>query len=77
MSYGKFLLELTRSQQMALLDMIMEHLRCAAATGVFVNCSESPAVETTPGDLLTLVTEARYVPSAEEIASLPTGRRTV
>jgi hypothetical protein len=67
MSYGKFTLELTPSQKMALTDALVEHIRCHGSTEVFVNCSESPAVETSIGELIRIVTDARYVPAPEEI----------
>jgi hypothetical protein len=67
MSSGKFQLEITRSQQMALLDLIMEHLGRKDSTEVFINCSESPEVETTPGELLALISKAHYEPSPEEL----------
>jgi hypothetical protein len=64
---GKFTLELTLSEKMALTDALVEHIRCPNSTEVFVNCSEAPPVETTIGELIRLVTDAKYVPAPEEI----------
>jgi len=55
---GKFHIELTQSQRMALLDLIAEHLRRPDATEQFIDCSTSNV--TTPGDLLLVVTDALY-----------------
>lgn len=49
------ILRISRSQQMALLDIIMEHLRCPNYTEVFIDCSTSPPTETTISDLLNVV----------------------
>lgn len=65
---GKFMLELTPSQKMAFTDALLEHIRCPGSTEVYINCSEQPAIETTIGELIRLVTEASYTPSANEKA---------
>jgi hypothetical protein len=58
---GKFIVELTHSQQMALIDLISAALRCTCESRLeeFVDCSVSPTVVTTPGQLLRLVSDAR------------------
>jgi hypothetical protein len=73
---GKYELQLSRSQQMALLDLIASAIRCRCDSRVeeFVNVSESPPVVTTPGELLRLVSDARYIPAPEEI---PTSKARV
>ena len=57
---GKFFIELTMSQKMALTDALVEHIRCPDSTEVYVNYGETPAVETTIGELIRLVTEAKF-----------------
>jgi len=52
---GRIILRLTRGQQMALIDIITEHLRCPNHTETFVNCSEANAPETSIGEILRLV----------------------
>jgi hypothetical protein len=64
---GKFTIELTMSQKMALTDALVEHIRCPNSTEVFVNCSEQPPIETSIGELIRLVTDARYIPAPAEI----------
>jgi hypothetical protein len=51
---GLFLVELTRSQQMALIDAIAEFIR-ESTTESFIDCSTNPETVTTPGELLRLV----------------------
>jgi hypothetical protein len=67
MENGKFVLELTHSQQMALIDLISGSLRCRCDGRVeeYVDCSQQPSVVTTPGQLLRLVSEAKPVPNGE------------
>jgi hypothetical protein len=60
MGGGKFHLELTPSQRMALLDLIAEHLRRPDAIEQFIDCSNNNV--TTPGDLQQMVTNAQYQP---------------
>lgn len=55
------ILRMTRSQQMALLSIIMTHAGNEAEPQQFINCSEDPAVTTTSGELLQMVMEARVV----------------
>lgn len=58
---GRFILELTHSQHMALLDVIMAHLRNPNEPQNFINCSTpEPCEETSTGDLLRLVSDARF-----------------
>ncbi len=64
---GKFTMELTMSQKMALTDALVEHIRCPNSTEVFVDCSQEPAIETSIGELIRLVTDAKYVPAPAEI----------
>lgn len=66
---GKFQLELTHSQHMALLDLITAAIRCNCDARIeeLVNCSTSPETITTPGELLRIVSDARYTPAPEEI----------
>jgi hypothetical protein len=55
----KIVYRLTNSQRMAVLDALMEHLRCKDHTECFINCSIDPPTETTLGDLLLLFSENR------------------
>jgi hypothetical protein len=66
MTTGKFHLELTRSQQMALIDVIAEFIR-ESTTESFTDCSTNPSTVTTPGELLRLVSDAKYIPAPAEI----------
>jgi hypothetical protein len=72
---GLFILELTPSQKMALTDALVEHIRCPNSTEQFVDCSSDPAIETTIGELIALVTNAKYIPAPEDIPD--TKARTV
>lgn len=54
----RIVFRLTNSQRMALLDILMEHwTQCNDVTESFVDCSQSPVVETQYGDLLRLFTD--------------------
>lgn len=53
----KLVLRLTRSQHMALLDVLLEHAR-GEGTQVFVDCSAEEAATTTTADLLLVVMDA-------------------
>lgn len=66
---GKFVLELTMSHRMAFIDLVASSMRCECSSRIdaFINCSESPDIITTVADLLELLTEAKYVPSPEDI----------
>jgi hypothetical protein len=55
---AKIILELTRSQHMALVDAMTEFVRYSD-TESFIDCSTNPETVTTPGELLRLVSEAR------------------
>jgi hypothetical protein len=55
----KVVTRLTRSQHMAVLDVLMEHIRVPDHTEVFFNCSTSPPTETSIGDLLQLFGNVR------------------
>lgn len=48
------IVRMTRSQQMAVLDVIMEHMRLPGATEYFVDMSTDPPTQTTLGELLTV-----------------------
>jgi hypothetical protein len=50
----------TRSQQMALIELIHEHMR-RGGTELFQDCSTRPATSTTPGELLRLVSNGHEV----------------
>jgi hypothetical protein len=63
---GRWIVALTNSQKMALIDVLCEQMRSTSATEVFIDCSEHPAIETTIGDLLRLVTEAEFKPDEEK-----------
>lgn len=54
----KVVMRLTRSQHMAVLDVLMEHVRVPDHTEFFINCSTSPPTETTIGELLRLFGDA-------------------
>lgn len=51
--------ELTRSEQMALETLLVEHLRRADRTEQYVDCSAEPCVVTRPEQLLRIVMDAR------------------
>jgi hypothetical protein len=54
---------------MALIDLIAHSLRCGCDSRIdeFIDCSQSPTVVTTPGQLLRLVSDARYTPDPADI----------
>lgn len=56
----KFKLEITRSQQMALIDVIAAYMR-SDEPQQFINCSESPAVTTHTDQLLLLIQNAEFI----------------
>jgi hypothetical protein len=60
---GKFIVELTRAQHMALLNVITQATRCTCANRVdeYVDCASTRHTVTTPGELLRLVSEAKVV----------------
>lgn len=62
---GQFTITLTPSQKMALTDALVEHIRCSNSTEKFIDCSSDPAIETTIGELISLVTNAQYGPAPE------------
>jgi hypothetical protein len=64
----KLLLTLTRSQQMAFKDVLLEHALTKGATVEFCDCSQSPAVRTTLADLCLLIDTA--VPNLGAAAEL-------
>jgi len=53
-------LRITRSQQMALLDILITYSRLAECQ-LFVDCSSDPPVETTLGDLIAVVGDLKEV----------------
>jgi hypothetical protein len=59
---GAFILALTKSQRMALLDLISEHLRCPKEnqTEEFIDCSTEPPTRTTAGDILRLISSSEW-----------------
>jgi hypothetical protein len=65
-SEARIVLRITRSQQMAILDALIEHMRCSDHTENFVNCSASPPTETTLGELLNLFSDTSEVELAGE-----------
>jgi len=56
----KYFVELTRSQHMALIDLIAHSLQCRCDQRVeeFIDDTVSPAVRTSPGELLRAVSDA-------------------
>lgn len=52
-------LRLTRSQQMALIDVLLEYARDPEKPQLFVDCSSDEGTATTTGDLLVLVSDLR------------------
>lgn len=58
MQEKRYRLDLTDSQHMALTDLIAHFIQIPDQPEVFINCSRHPAVETTVGELLSLVTGA-------------------
>jgi hypothetical protein len=58
-----FVLKLTMSERMALLDIISAYARNPNEPQSFINCSTpEPCEETTTGDILLLVSDARFEP---------------
>lgn len=57
----KYLVELTRSQQMALIDLIAHSMRCSCDARIeeYIDMSRSPATRTTPGELLRHISDAK------------------
>lgn len=57
----KYLVELTRSQQMALIDLIAHSMRCSCDNAIdeYLDMSSSPVVRTTPGELLRHISDAQ------------------
>lgn len=53
------ILRLTRSQQMALTSLVADYMRMDQATEVFIDVSSD--VETTPGELLALVSDMKEI----------------
>lgn len=64
---GKYELQLSRSQQMALIDLIAHMLRCRCEqrTEEFIDCSEHRPIRTTPGELLRVVSDAKFISDAD------------
>lgn len=58
---------MSHSHWMALLDVLLEHMRCEGHTERFTNCSLFPPVETDYGDLLEVFSSVREI----ETTSLP------
>jgi hypothetical protein len=57
----KYHLELTASQHAAMIGLIGEVMSCACPHAEeFTDCMGPEAIKTTPGDLLTMVMNARY-----------------
>jgi hypothetical protein len=56
-------LPITRSQQMALIDVLVAYVRTPDSIETFVDCSTNPETTTSVGELLVLLTEAREVPT--------------
>lgn len=59
-SEGVFLVLLTHSERIALIDLICEFLLDPNTTKAFVDCSTPRAKATTPGDLLRILDRARW-----------------
>jgi hypothetical protein len=59
---------LSRSQQMALIDIVLSYARIANQPQEFVDCTTAEAVTTTTGDLLTLVSS---MPGDSECVARP------
>jgi hypothetical protein len=62
-----FTMELTGSQKLALVDALLELIRIPDTTQKFVDCSRTPAVETTVTELLELVAEAKANPGPAKV----------
>ena len=56
----KYILELTRAQHMALLDLIIECIREQKPT-LYYDYSTDPPTETRPSELMRAVTEATFI----------------
>jgi hypothetical protein len=68
-------MELTGSQKIALVDALLELLIQPRATQTFIDCSKSPAVETTVTDLLQLVQGSKPIPGTIEIPIITKGKK--
>lgn len=64
MKLGKFQIELSNSQLVALIDLVAVAIRCRCDARI--EQSSTPEA-TTPGELLRIISGARYVPAPEEI----------
>lgn len=62
MSGGIFLVPLTNSQRMALVDILIEHLVEPACSKEFVDCSIPGGKTTTHSELLLLLDRAEWFP---------------
>ena len=63
-------IELTRSQHMALLDVLLEHSR-GDGTQYFVDCSSAEGVTTSTGDLLVAVMNGVILGESTGFAAKP------
>lgn len=65
----KYTVELSRSQHMALIDLIAHFLRCSCDQRIeeFVDCSSARDTVTTPGELLRIVADAKQIPAPDEM----------
>lgn len=58
----KFKLEITRGQQMALIDILISYMHMLKDEPQnFANCSEAPPVVTTTAQLLELIQNAEFI----------------
>lgn len=59
---GTYMLALSRSQQLALIDLIAHSIRCRCDSRIeeYIDATINPAIRTSPGQLLRLVSEAPY-----------------
>jgi hypothetical protein len=55
-----YTIQLTRSQQLALIDLIAHSIRCRCDQRIeeYIDGTVSPAVRTTPGELLRIISES-------------------
>jgi hypothetical protein len=61
MSEGKWIVALTNSQRMALVDLIIEHMLARSTSEEFVDCSSPDMPVTRPRDFLILLDQATWV----------------
>lgn len=58
---GVWILALSNSQKIALVDLILEHMLAKSCSEEFVDCSTPDAIVTRPRDILLLLDKAAWI----------------